>query len=1113
MHSIHPGSRIMQEQHQTGIAARRLALIYAAFASLWILFSDALVASVWRDPESIHWISTLKGWFFVLITSFMLFGLVRRSLTQTIALTQRELKAQTEKAQALQLLASIVDHSTDAIFAKDLAGRYIVFNRETARVFGKKAEDALGSDDNALFPPAQAQIVRDNDLRVVTEDRVHTYEERVSTVDGDRIYLATKGPLRNEFGQIIGLFGVSRDITEREQMSHALREREIFTRAVLDSVSAEIAVLDQSGIIIAVNEPWRRFTARSAPTNNHFGVDVGSSYLEAYLPKVDLGLELSLKVRHGINAVLSGAENSFNTEFTDDSTDRKRWLSMNVTPLGNDLRGAVVVHIDITSRKNAESELQKLSLALEQSPVSILITDVDAHVEYVNEAFIRNTGYDRGEVIGKTPGLLNYGGNPPERFAAIWDTLSKGEIWRGEIQNKRKDGSEYTDFAIITPLRQPDGQISHYVAVQEDITDRKRIREELDQHRHHLEELVVQRTSQLATARQQAEAANHAKSAFLANMSHEIRTPMNAILGLTHILRRNQPTLLQAEQLDKIDTAGRHLMTLINDILDLSKIEAGRLQLEYTNFELGGLLENVHSIIGDAAEAKGLRLSIDCAGIPIWLCGDPTRLKQALLNYAGNAVKYTETGAVTIRVSQFESSDDHVELRVEVEDTGVGIDNIDITRLFEAFEQADDSTTRKYGGTGLGLAITRRLVNMMGGATGAYSNKPKGSVFWFTVRMKRGEPIASTAIFTPSKAETVLREYHAGTRVLLVDDSPVNREVALHMLHAIDFSVDVAKDGLEAVVAAEQGHFELVLMDVQMPNMDGTNAARIIRQLPGWQTIPIIAMTALAFDQDKSACIAAGMNDFVTKPVDINELYRVLLVWLQNQAPSSSVYDLVNGAWGQNQKSLREGKEKYALLLDQLVSRGVEVDKSLKAMHGDVNQYLTMLKRFVKTHLGDTQLLTMHITQKNFESARHLAHQLRGSAAALGVVGLSVHAHNVENYLHQQILHPSLCGEMESDIESINSQLLSLSVLMDNLTVSLPEEQLATLTPSETNRQLAELERLLAKNDTACIALARQYDSGLRATLGAIWSTMASQIDQFEFEKAFLSLKNFQNKQ
>ena len=340
---------------------------------------------------------------------------------------------------------------------------------------------------------------------------------------------------------------------------------------------------------------------------------------------------------------------------------------------------------DITQRKAAEEQLRKLSLAVEQSPESIVITNVDAEIEYVNDAFIQETGYSRKEVIGQNPRVLHSGKTPPETYAAMWAELSQGRPWKGEFHNKRKDGSDFVDFAIITPMRQTDGTISHYVAVQENITERKRLAIELDAHRHHLEGLVLQRTTELVVAREQAEAANLAKSSFLANMSHEIRTPMNAIIGLTHLLRQAGATPQQVERLDKIHGAGRHLLAIINDILDLSKIDAGQLRLESIDFSLAAVFDTIASMTGGTAHGKGLQIEIDCGEVPLWLRGDPTRLRQALLNYAGNAVKFTENGVITLRAILLHEMGNELLVRFEVEDTGIGIAPDKMARLFQAF--------------------------------------------------------------------------------------------------------------------------------------------------------------------------------------------------------------------------------------------------------------------------------------------------------------------------------------------------------------------------------------------------------------------------------------------
>ncbi len=446
--------------------------------------------------------------------------------------------------------------------------------------------------------------------------------------------------------------------------------------------------------------------------------------------------------------------------------------------------------------------------------------------------------------------------------------------------------SAVTQFTAVATVLARRGYMDRLHEVRRAMAQLAQREAQISRQRDQLEEEVRQRTEELARARDVAEAANRAKSAFLANISHEIRTPLNAISGMAHLLRTDGLDATQTHRLDVLERAGGHLLGIVNSVLDLSKIEAGKFELARLPLQVDAVVGEVVAMLRDAAKAKGLRLETEVGEMPAGLVGDGLRLRQALLNYVGNAVKFTDRGRVLVRASCTEHDDTHATLHFEVQDSGAGIAPETLARLFGQFEQADSSTTRHHGGTGLGLAISQRLARLMGGDAGARSEPGVGSTFWLTVKLAIDPLAASVAplpALAPGDALAALQRDHAGARVLLAEDDAVNREIAMLILQQAGLVVDTAEDGLQALARAEQVDYALIIMDMQMPRMGGVETTRRVRRLPGRAATPILAMTANAFDEDRVLCLEAGMSGFISKPAPADRLYAEVLACLSRR--------------------------------------------------------------------------------------------------------------------------------------------------------------------------------------------------------------------------------------
>ena len=1171
------------DQDEVLADVRRMAVITGTLSFAAILACGVLLLLVWRQQR------------------------MHEALARSEELRQSEARFHSLFANMLEGVAYCrmlyeSDEATDFV--------YLEVNPAFERLTG--LNDVVGKKVSAVIPG----------IRVASPDLFAGYD-RVARGGPPERFETFVAPLDQWFdisvyspeaGCFVAVFDV---VTERKKTETQLENERSRLQTLVQTIPDLVWLKDTAGVYLSCNPEFSRF----------FGASEAEIVGKTDYDFVDK--ELADFFRQKDRDAIAAGKPSTNEEWVTYASDGHRaMLETTKTPMRDatgQVFGVLGIGRDITGRRAAEEQLRKLWLAVEQSPHSIAIADRDARLEYVNAAMVATSGYSREELIGQNPRILQSGETSRESYESFWGALTAGCSWQGEFVNRRKNGEIYVEFVRASPVRQADGHITHFLAIKEDITEKKRLGTELDQHRFHLEELVAERTAQLASARQAAEVANQAKSAFVANMSHEIRTPMNAIVGLTHLLQRHSRDPEQLDKLNKISEATRHLLTIINDILDLSKIEAGKLQLELRDFELSSVFRNACSLVRERAQAKGLELVIDddpsLAGN---LRGDPTRLTQALLNYLTNAVKFSEHGVITLRAERIDEDAEGMRVRFAVQDHGIGIAPEVQTRLFADFQQADSSTTRKYGGTGLGLAITRRLAELMGGDVGLHSVPGEGSTFSFTVRLARGQvttgedgedlrglrilvaddqpevraaqgkmlealglvvtyadsagaardamaaaPIdlalieyrmASAALAelpgdkplekkplllavtenndmdaaeearvsgfhavlakpltlailrttlhallsrdgdaetivlpAPTMAEDALRRDHRGMRLLVVEDNPVNLEVALELLREAGCEVDQAENGAQAVAMVDSNMYDLILMDVYMPVMDGLDATRAIRCMPGRATTPIIAMTANVFAEDKQRCLDAGMNDRVAKPIDPEQFFATLLRWLpkweaaREMAVATAVEPAANGG-----------------LVDSLQRvPGLDVQFGLRTLRGRVASYVRLLRMYVHIHADDMATVRASLAAKDFGGARRLAHSLKGASAMLGIGRVSEQAAVLEAVIHKQ----RGADEIAGCVDATETELAPLVAAIRAVLPDLVEAPASAVDPVQVQAVLERLEELLAADAIEAGAVCRESMPLLRAALGSAADELERRVGNFDFPAALACLR------
>ena len=790
------------------------------------------------------------------------------------ALTEKA--AQHERLRTSEsLFHGIVSQASDGIVVADAHTLTIIeANPSACAQSGYSREEMLALGLHELVLDYSEQQVRSNVLSVDAETG-RTLVTRHRRRDGGHtdVHVAYRRVRLNGRDCVIGVY---RDIGAEKAARDAIDSAAEWHRALIHNTVEGVAIFDDQRRVIEVNQRFAQMLGRQPQ-------DLVGLHPSAWDLDVDAGrMESDLRLTSDMSVTFETRHRRA------DGSAYDAEVSMQAARVGG-RQVYVSLTRDISARREAERALLQLNAELERRVSERTADLAQAHarlsstqfamdsvgigiwwvepesgrIVWANRAAADLLGYTVDQLLQFAVSDLDPSFAPDQVQAVMADLRRRGQL-RLETTQRHRLGPLVPVEVNIHFQEAAEGSPALSIAFVTDIRERK----------------AAERT--LHDAKEAAEAANRAKSAFLANMSHEIRTPLNAITGMAHLVRRSGVSPQQGERLDKLQAASDHLLSVIDAILELSKIEAGKVVLAHEPLQVQSVLDEVWAMLHDRALVKGLQFHRQLKGMPPVLLGDATRLQQALLNYAANAIKFTDRGQV-VMVAAIERDDgDSVLLRFEVEDSGVGIEPEALARLFNTFEQADNSASRRHGGTGLGLAITRKLAQLMGGEAGARSEPGRGSCFWFTARLHKAA--AASLPDTPwsePDAERRLRALAGDRRVLLAEDDPINREVATELLATVGLRVDSAHDGHQAVALAAARPYDLVLMDMQMPGLDGLAATRRIRQLPGWADRPIVAMTANAFEDDRRACRDAGMDDFITKPVDTGSLYAVVARWLE----------------------------------------------------------------------------------------------------------------------------------------------------------------------------------------------------------------------------------------
>ncbi len=782
----------------------------------------------------------------------------------------------------------ITENMSDMVWTTDMNLQPNFCSSSIVKIFGYHPAEFEKVPLTKLYPPEtiekihqlQENIQQKIDQGSLSPNDQWNIEGEAFKKSGNRFWFSTNiHPHHNDEGQMIGFIALTRDITEQKLAELALRGSEKRYKTLFyDSPDGYLIV--KNGIFIECNKAAELILGGSRSM-------ILGKRPEEISPEIQPNGQKSEELVH---YVISETFEKGNTSFEwvhnrFDGTPILIQVNLTSIEYEGDSQVILTTWRDNTVQRKTEEQVRKLSRAVEQSPVSIVITNLDGNIEYANPNTFRTTGYTPEELIGKNPRVLKSGETSPEEYTNLWDNITEGKQWKGTFHNVKKSGELYWEQSTISPIFNDRGTITHFLAIKEDITERKRIEQEIKDLNQNLEEKIMMRTAELERsntalekARMEAEKANLAKSDFLSRMSHELRTPMNSILGFAQLLEMGELSVTQKKAVNHILRSGKHLLDLINEVLDISRIEAGRVSISVEPVEINSILREISDTLSPAAAAAGVTIEImPAATDPLYVRADCQRLKQILLNLANNAIKYNQPGGWVQLKQELRPQNEKgiVPVRISVSDGGKGIAEEDIRKIFTPFERVGAEKT-VIEGTGLGLAVVKQLTALMGGEQGVESEIGKGSNFWIELprTIKELDRVQQNGDLQNGQQKEVAQKGY----ILYIEDNVSNIELVEQIIAANRPGISLITNmfGKQAVQLAKQHQPKLILLDLNLPDMHGSDVLEQLKQDKATSGIPVVIISADAMPKQLTAMLKAGAKNYLTKPFDISEFINIL---------------------------------------------------------------------------------------------------------------------------------------------------------------------------------------------------------------------------------------------